>query len=174
MPRVTFDAAGRVTGLYNDDAAFPDAATEITEDERMQLAEYPDGWRWDGTALIAYTPPPPPVDLDAYTASAHAALRDGGVTVGGMRIKTDAESRGLIDGTYALSAAQPDTAIDFKAASGWVTIDAATMQTVAIAVGKWVQACYSAYRQIDSKVTDGTFTTTAQIDAAFAAVALPA
>ncbi|MBE7245833.1 MAG: DUF4376 domain-containing protein [Actinomycetospora chiangmaiensis] len=117
---------------------------------------------------------PRPVDLAGYTAAAHAALRDGGVTVGGMRIKTDAESRGLIDGAYALSQAQPNNTIDFKAASGWVTIDNATMQTVAVAVGKWVQACYSAYRQVDGHVADGTFATTAQIDAAFAAVTLPA
>ncbi|MDE4912790.1 hypothetical protein PQI07_19085 [Methylobacterium sp. 092160098-2] len=53
------------------------------------------------------------------------------------------------------------------------TLDAATMQTVAVAVGKWVQACYSAYRLVDGKVTAGTITTTAQIDAAFAAVTLP-
>jgi len=116
----------------------------------------------------------PGLDLAAYTSAAHAALRDGGVTVGGMRIRTDGESRGLIDGAYALSVAQPDTAIDFKAANGWVTIDAATMQTVAVAVGKWVQACYSAYRQVDGNVTSGAYTTPAQIDAAFAAVTLPA
>lgn len=115
----------------------------------------------------------PAVDLAAYTSAAHAALRDGGVTISGLRIKTDSESRGLIDGAYALSQAQPDAALDFKAASGWVTIDAATMQTVAVAVGRWVQACYTAYRQVDGKVADGTFTTTAQVDAAFAAMTLP-
>lgn len=115
----------------------------------------------------------PAVDLAAYASAAHAALRDGGVTIGGLRIKTDSESRGLIDGAYPLSQAQPDAAIDFKAASGWVTIDAATMQTVAVAVGRWVQACYTAYRLVDGKVTDGSFTTPAQVDAAFAAVTLP-
>ncbi len=115
----------------------------------------------------------PAVDLANYASSAHAALRDGGVTIGGMRIKTDAESRGLIDGAYALSQARPDGAIDFKAASGWVTIDAATMQTVAVSVGQWVQACYSAYRQVDDKISKGAFTTPAQVDAAFAAVTLP-
>ncbi|SDA12845.1 protein of unknown function [Methylobacterium sp. UNC378MF] len=126
--------------------------------------------RQTATALIAaYTG----VDLAAYIANAHAALRDGGVTIGGMRIKTDAESRGLIDGAYALSQAQPDKSIDFKAASGWVAIDSQTMQTVAIAVGQWVQACYSAYRKLDEGRVAGTVTTTAQVDAAFAAVTLP-
>ncbi|MET3485349.1 DUF4376 domain-containing protein [Methylobacterium sp. 1973] len=124
-----------------------------------------------GVQAQAYAPPP--VDLAAYIADAHAALRDGGVTIGGMRIKTDAESRGLIDGAYALSQAQPEKTIDFKAASGWVGIDSQTMQTVAVAVGQWVQACYSAYRKLDEGRAAGTVTTTAQVDAAFTAVALP-
>ncbi|WFS07795.1 hypothetical protein [Methylobacterium sp. 391_Methyba4] len=113
------------------------------------------------------------VDLATYIAAAHAALRDGGVTVGSMRIKTDAESRGLIDGAYALSQVRPDNTIDFKAATGWADVDSQTMQTVSIAVGLWVQACYSAYRQVDEGRMAGTITTTAQVDAAFAAVALP-
>ncbi|MGU3417636.1 DUF4376 domain-containing protein [Methylobacterium sp. D54C] len=128
---------------------------------------------WEAMRAAGIVVAAPPVDLAAYTTAAHAALRDGGVDIGGMRIKTDGESRGLIDGAYALSQTRPDTAIDFKAASGWVTIDPATMQTVAVAVGLWVQACYSAYRQVDARVADGTYTTTAQIDAAFAAVTLP-
>lgn len=119
--------------------------------------------------LVTYTG----LDLTAYIAAAHAALRDGGVTVGGMRVKTDAESRGLIDGAYALSQARPDSTIDFKAATGWAGIDSQTMQTVSIAVGLWVQACYSAYRRLDEGRAVGTVTTTAQVDAAFAAVTLP-
>lgn len=123
--------------------------------------------------LSAKAPPPPPIDLADYISTGHKTLRDGGVQIGGMRIATDAESRGLIDGAYALSQARPDAKIDFKAASGWITVDAQTMQTIAVAVGQWVQLCYSAYRRLDEARAGGTVTTTDQVDAAYAAVALP-
>lgn len=59
MPRATFNANGRVIGLY-DDSAFPEEAVIVSEEDRAHLAEYPDAWRWNGSAVIAYTPPPAP------------------------------------------------------------------------------------------------------------------
>ncbi|MBE7196749.1 MAG: DUF4376 domain-containing protein [Parafilimonas terrae] len=137
--------------------------------------EVQQGWVLKGKKFSAPAPTPaaPALDLAAYISDGHKTLRDGGVQIGGMRIATDAESRGLIDGAYALSQAQPEAKIDFKAASGWVTVDAQTIQTIALAVGQWVQLCYSAYRRLDEARAAGTVTTTDEVDAAYAAVALP-
>jgi hypothetical protein len=123
--------------------------------------------------VIADTPPPTKTDLSAYAVNRRNALRDSGITIGGMAIQTDLNSQNLISGAYQLSQNQPDGDIDFKTATGWVTVDASMLQTIAIAVGRWVQACYSANKAVDAQIAAGTITTTDQIDAAFAAVTLP-
>lgn len=119
-------------------------------------------------------PPPSKADLVAYAERTFNALRDGGVTLAnGLRIKTDGESRGLISGAYSLADVRPDLVIDFRASGGWVNVDTATMQTVAVAVGLWVQACYSGWRGAEELIAAGALTTFADIDAAAAAVTLP-
>lgn len=82
MPKATFDATGRVTGLYNDDMTIPDGAAAVTEDERMRLAEYPDQWRWDGSKLAAYTAPvvPPPLPDISDRQFARGLWGDGIIT----------------------------------------------------------------------------------------------
>lgn len=57
MPRATFDAAGRVTGLYDDSMPAPTGAVTISDTDRTHLAGFPDAWRWSGSAVVAYTPP---------------------------------------------------------------------------------------------------------------------
>ncbi len=136
--------------------------------------------RWDEVAeawMLDMLPPPPPptkADLNAYAEGAFNTRRDGGVTLpNGLRIKTDGESRGLINGAYSLADVRPELVIDFRASGGWVDVDTATMQTVAVAVGLWVQACYSAWRRCEEAIETGTHTTFVAIDAAVAAVTLP-
>ncbi len=151
----------------------PAAAVSITHAQWRELIDNQGGRRWGGEGVVAYAPPPPLIDLMAYAAAVHTACRDGGVTIGGMLVKTDAESRGLINGAYALIEVRPDASIDFKASSGWVTLDAATMRAIAVAVGTWVQLCYTAYRAVSDGIASGDITASAQIDALFAAVRLP-
>lgn len=155
-------------GVALEDAFHADIASALVACADPAVVE---GWTYSRKKFSA--PATPAVDLVAYISAGHKALRDGGVTVGGMRIATDEESRGLIAGALDLSARLPDATIDFKAASGWVTVDAQTMQTIAVAVGQWVQLCYSAYRKLDEACAAGTVKTTDQVDAAYAAVALP-
>jgi hypothetical protein len=47
-----------------------------------------------------------------------------------------------------------------------VTLDAATVTAVALAVGAHVQTCFALEQTLDAEITAGTITTTAQIDAA--------
>ena len=90
----------------------------------------------------------PLADVKADRLAALAALRwqieTGGITIGGVSVRTDIESQGKITGAHALVTAAPSTVIDWKGASGWVQLDAATMTAIALAVGTHIQACYSA------------------------------
>ncbi|TXN67270.1 DUF4376 domain-containing protein [Methylobacterium sp. WL6] len=169
VAQIILDAAGVVVGTCRSDILAPGAVVvseAIFAAATGQLGQV----RYAAGQISSYTPP---IDLAAYAAAAHLARRDGGVTIGGMLVKSDGESRSLITGAYALSDAKPDATIDFKAASGWITLNAAQMQTVALGVGGWVQACYSAYRAVSAGLASGAITTPSQIDAAFAAVVLP-
>lgn len=117
-----------------------------------------------------FTPPSPqidkPGDLITYAAAKRFAVETGGVTVGGAAIDTSRDSQSMITGAYTYSQAHPSETINFKAASGWVVLDAATLAAIATAVGAHVQACFAAEAAVAAAIDAGTITTTAAIDAA--------
>ena len=117
--------------------------------------------RFGGTSAV-----PTPANLVAYAAAARYALETAGIMVGTSMIATDRDSQGLITGAYNYVLAKPDASIEFKGVSGWVTLTADQVQTIALAVGGRVQALFAAERQVDAAIQAGTITTTAQIDAA--------
>ncbi|WP_066920183.1 DUF4376 domain-containing protein [Methylobacterium sp. CCH5-D2] len=110
--------------------------------------------------------------LAAYANAAQERAQDGGVTFQGVLVKTNEKSRGLINGAYNLSQAEPDNVLDFKAVTGWADMSAAAIQAVALAVGKWVQATFTCLRRTEAAIEAGSITTYAQIDARFAALSL--
>lgn len=115
--------------------------------------------------VAPYVPPsPPPVDLVAYAAEKRWQVETGGITVGGAAIDTSRESQAMITGAYAYSQANPDETISFKAASGFVSLDAATLAAIATAVGAHVQACFAAEAAVLDDIGDGAITTTEEID----------
>lgn len=126
------------------------------------------GWRLDGEALVPPAAPPPASkdELIAYAADKRWRVETGGITVGGALIDTSRESQSMITGAYAYSQPNPAETITYKATSGWVTIDAATMAAIATAVGAHVQACFGAEAAVAAEIEAGTITTTAEIDAA--------
>ncbi len=93
-------------------------------------------------------------------------VETGGIMVGGALVDTSRDSQAMITGAYAYSQANPTEAINYKAASGWVTLDAATMAVIATAVGAHVQACFAVEAQVSAEIEAGTITTIAEIDAA--------
>lgn len=115
-----------------------------------------------GAEIAAYVPPT--IDLAAYAANKRFAVETGGITVAGATIQTDRDSQAMITGAYAYAQADPSASINFKADSGWVTLTAAQMTAIGLAVGAHVQACFSAEAAIDADIAAGTVTTTAQID----------
>lgn len=119
-------------------------------------------------------PSVPVVDLAAYAAARRFDLETGGVTLNGASIATDRDSQAMITGAYSFSQANPSSLINFKAETGWIQIDNATIVAIANAVGTHVQACFTLESQVDQEIASGTITTVAEIDAAFAASGLGA
>ena len=78
----------------------------------------------------------------AEIAAVRYAAEIAGVTVGGVVVRTDRESQALITGA-ALKATQDGSySCTWKAESGFVTLDAATIIAVADAVRTHVQGCF--------------------------------
>ena len=158
------------------EAHFPGQAWAISGDDYASL-----DWAAGNTL-----PKPSRADLDALpdpgarvallsvSTAAFKARRDGGFTLNGLQIATDEESRGLIDGALSLANERPDHVFDFRASGAWVHLDAATIKQVALTAGLWVQACYTARRQAEAGIADGSLATEAAVLAVYAAVALPA
>jgi len=104
------------------------------------------------------------VDLAAYAADKRWRIETGGILVGGVPVATDRESQGLIIGAHAYVLANPDVTINFKAANGFVDLDAATVTAVATAVAAHVQACFAAEAEVAAAIADGRITTIQQVD----------
>ncbi len=131
------------------------------------------GWTYDGHSFSAPPPPPPPTaeDLVAYAANARWIKETGGITVAGIPVATDDSSQGKITGAQAMVTLNPSFTTAWKGSNGsFTTLTATEITAIATAVGNHVAACFAAEEQVDAAITAGTITTTAQIDAAFAAV----
>lgn len=114
--------------------------------------EYAPGkWRetWIVTAI-------PLSEVQAQRLNELAALRyqheTAGITLNGTVIETDRESQALITGAYSYSLLNPSVLIDWKAESGWIQIDAATIAGIAGAVASHVQACFSNERTLSEAI----------------------
>lgn len=104
------------------------------------------------TVTITYSVTARPLaDVKADRLAALAAYRyereTGGTTIGGVAVATDRQSQAMISGAYA--AAQNDVigSFDWKADSGWVTLDKPTMIAIGAAVAAHVQACFTNERE---------------------------
>lgn len=119
-----------------------------------------------------FHPPAPPAptqaDLMAYAADLRWRIETGGILVAGTSVRTDEKSQSKITGAVQLLAADPTlAAIDWEAQPGvWVSLDAATMQAIGIAVGRHVQACFTALKAVQETITAGEIVSFEQIDAA--------
>lgn len=67
----------------------------------------------------------------------------GGMVVSGMPVKTDDRSKSLLNGALALCQAVPSTTINWKTDAGFVSLTAAQISAIAVAVGQFVQACFT-------------------------------
>lgn len=124
---------------------------------------------WDGSTFSAPPSPPPTADdLNAYASAKRWEVETGGVSIAGTQVRTDEKSQAKITGAIQLLAADPTiTSIDWEAQPGvWEALDADTMKTIGIAVGRHVQACFSTLKAVQEEITAGTITTFEEVDAA--------
>ena len=133
----------RVIGTATDEYTGPEifiAAPDNFDTSRI------DEYRYENDTLIA------PVIPDAWQqklsdlAAYRYARETAGITLNGAVIKTDLESQSKINGAWSNAQINPTAMIDWKAATGWIQIDAATVTAIAGAVAAHVQACFSAER----------------------------
>ncbi len=165
-----FDASGLPTAFYEPSfQTVPEGAVEISDEQWQELLNNQGQRYWTGSEVAVYLPPivpPTTADLLAYAADKRWQVETGGITVAGAEIDTNRDSQAMITGAYAYSQAHPEEPIKFKAASGWVTLDAATMAAIATAVGAHVQESFAVEEAVDAAIAAGTITTFEEIDAA--------
>lgn len=157
-------AAGNVPILIASEA---DLWTVLAQRAPGYLAD----WLFNGTTFVqpaaaAYTK----VQLAAYSAEARYNLETKGITVSGAAVATDRDSQAMINGAYNLVQANPATVVQFKTDAGFVSMNAAAVTALAVAVGTHVQAAFAAEATVDAQITAGTITAPAGVDAVYAAV----
>ena len=107
--------------------------------------------------------------LSDYIAQKRYAKEVGGVTVNDSKVATDRESQSKIAGAYIYVQANPNEIINWKQPDGtFVSLDATTVESLANAVGAFVQQCFTLEMSTNSQVNDGTITTFEAIDQVFA------
>lgn len=92
------------------------------------------------------------------------ALFTAGVTVNGLIVSTT--ERGCVDlaGAVQLAERNPQQTFDFAGDMGKTSIDATTLLALAVTVGNWVQATYTAAGTLNAGIQAGTVTTVDQIN----------
>lgn len=104
--------------------------------------------------------------LKAYAAQKRYAVETGGMTVMGMAVPTDRETQSKLAGAVlAFQSGALSGSIDWKASSGWLTLDQATVTALASAVAAHVQAAFSKEKLISDDIESGVITTSSAIDA---------
>lgn len=82
-------------------------------------------------------------DKKAAATARRFRAETGGLSFGGATVATDRESQALITGAYNAAKNGVIATFDFKAASGWIQIDAATMIALGEALAAYIQACFT-------------------------------
>lgn len=140
--------------LEEDVYLIPAHATEVAPpefDPSTHTCRFIDG----GWAVAEIPQPEPepqsvPPTLDDVKAIKLTKLAEkryevetGGITVGGINVKTDRESQATLTGAWVTVQINPTALIDWKGADGWAQIDKATVELLAGEVGTHVQRCFS-------------------------------
>lgn len=108
--------------------------------------------------------PPSTMELISYAATRRYSVETGGIQVDGVQIDTTRDSQAMISGALAYVQTSGATSVEFKAASGWITLSAEQVKAIALAVAAHVQRCFSAERIADEAITSGALTTFDQLD----------
>lgn len=156
LPRVLaqHECARYVAGRAEPWDYLPDysgaAVYSLQTGERLALAPGQSLQDAGGTLDKPEEPAPTLQALQAELKARAAAMRwrveAAGITVAGVRVDTAIADQNRITSVAANAALAGVQAVDFKAASGWVSLGLPELQTIAAAIALHVQACYSAER----------------------------
>lgn len=154
MQRFFIDAQGYLLGSYDgpDPSPFGEDATALDHgptDGRM---------RWDGAVWCLNN-----ADLMAAAADKRWRVETGGKAVGGIRFLTDRESRTILRDAQELSE-ETGTPVRWKAPDGHVTVTAAQIKSIRLALGAFVTACFDAEEAMQGLIALGQITTVDQIE----------
>lgn len=144
---------GRIAGLAHE---------TYDPGEGWQKLLLPDGFADEDWDFLVVTDGVVTVDAVARAAQeladAKASLKQhatalrweretGGITLpGGVHVGTSIEDQNRITSVIANAQLAGVSTVDFKAATGWVTLTLAEVQGIAAAIAMHVQACFSAER----------------------------
>jgi len=128
-----------------------------------------------GTAVVQIIdiiqPPAPTKDqLTAYAAAKRYNKEIGGMLSSTFGfLYTDRDTRSLIGQTIqSIDLGIVQAPINWKTPSGFQPLDRASLMAISKEVVAFVQAAFDRESEVDAKIADGTITTKAEIDAAFA------
>ncbi|MGH6999055.1 MAG: DUF4376 domain-containing protein [Phenylobacterium sp.] len=118
-----------------------------------------------------FSPPAPaPVNLVAYATDLRWRVETGGIVFAGVPIATDDRSKVMIVGARVAAVADPDWSTVWHGADGQTyPVDAAAMVSISDAVQAHVNSGFATFATVKAAIEAGTISTTAQIDAEFAA-----
>ncbi len=128
------------------------------------------GWIFDGNSFS----PPPAVtptaqELIAYAMAKRYEKEVGGVVLGGVPIATDDRSKLMITGARVAANSDPDWTTVWQGSDGnSYPLTSQQMIGVSDGVQAFVSECFATFADVKSDIEDGTVTTFAEIDAAFA------
>ncbi len=114
-----------------------------------------NGVEWIVRELSEFVPTLDEVKADklAELAQARWEQETGGLTLPtGAVIKTDRESQGLLTAAAVMAKFDPTMTVEWKAATGWIDLDAATVIQLAGAVREHVQKAFSKERDLAEQV----------------------
>lgn len=118
-------------------SAYPEGTVEVP----LKPGE---NFEWDGTGWVAVTQPLP--ERRASALAALKARRDqamaSGVTIGGVTVATDDLSQQRLTSAALAAQIDPNSVVNWKTADGFVTLGAAQITPLALAVRGHVQACF--------------------------------
>lgn len=167
-PMYRFQADGRYAG---EDATLSDHEIDLAQytppagyawekPPAVQADEVPvwNGKAWEIRKLADYEPKVPTLeevkaDKLAELAQARWEQETGGLTLPtGAVIKTDRESQGLLTAAAVMAKFDPTMTVEWKAATGWIDLDATTVIQLAGAVREHVQKAFSKERDLAEQV----------------------
>ncbi len=89
----------------------------------------------------------------------------GGITVSGVPIQTDRESRAILTGAYIRAKEDNTYTVRWKTPDGFITLNAATIIAISDAVADHVQKCYAAEADVAADIL--TLTSVQEVETAF-------